>query len=107
MASPHSLHRSVTSEFSAPHFPQYNSPPRPRLRLTHYQAARDHIVQRLLLFGESSHDVSDQKRKTRNELGEVTTGGTCKRNSIAFKIRDVESQRLFTKCCLPAGALHE
>src|SRR5580700_4817380 len=71
------------------------------------QAACDHVVQRLLLFRESRHDVADTEwNHSSDDLGEKSSAGARERDWPTLRIGNDKPQRHFAERPLMWGTLH-
>ena len=66
------------------------------------QAAGNHVVQRLLFFGDAGENVADVKRGlSRNDLSEKSTRSSAEADAIAVDVGDDEIHYLFADRGLP------
>src|SRR5580704_829549 len=71
------------------------------------QAAADHVVQRLLFFGETGHEVADGERDpVGDDFAEVAGGGAAEADALSSQIGHDQPQDPFAQGRLPFRAFH-
>lgn len=80
-------------------------PLRRALLLVYDEAAGDLIVERLLLFGKTDHQISDEQHQGRQNLAEVPPGGPRKRDRLALQVGDFHVRQALSGSGLVPGRL--
>src|SRR6266705_2192253 len=73
-----------------------------------HQAARQHVVQRLLFFSEPRHDVSDKGgHHVGDDLAKVPSRRAPEADALSRHIGHHQTQHFFPDCSLPLRAFHQ